>query len=185
MKIRPIHEEDLRSLWELIYGEENPEWKKWDAPYFAHKPIDFKSYYDNRESILFNSSKMVIEVNDKIIGTVNYYWEHKPSNWLESGIVIFHPDYWGNGYGTEAFALWIDHLFNSLDLVRVGATTWSGNKRMIKLGRKLGMIIEGRLRKCRYFDGQYYDSIRMGILKEEWEILKQENNYLKDILANS
>lgn len=36
------------------------------------------------------------------------------------------------------------------------------------------MIMEGRMRKCRYYNGEYYDSIRMGILREEWESRKSE-----------
>ena len=53
-------------------------------------------------------------------------------------------------------------------LVRVGLTTWSGNERMIRVAEKLGMQMEARIRKVRYYDGHYYDSIRMGILREEW-----------------
>lgn len=40
---------------------------------------------------------------------------------------------------------------------------------MIRVAEKIGMQLEGRLRKCRLYNGKYYDSIRMGILKEEWE----------------
>lgn len=46
---------------------------------------------------------------------------------------------------------------------------------MMRLGEKLGMKLEGRLRKCRLVNGKYYDSIRMGILREEWEHLKTNN----------
>ena len=68
--------------------------------------------------------------------------------------------------------LWIDHLFHSMPLVRVGYTTWSGNERMIRVGEKLGMQMEARIRKVRYYDGYYYDTIRMGILREECEQLR-------------
>ncbi|SIG03770.1 Uncharacterised protein [Mycobacteroides abscessus subsp. abscessus] len=40
---------------------------------------------------------------------------------------------------------------------------------MVKVGEKLGMTMEARLRKCRIYKGVHYDSIRMGILREEWE----------------
>ncbi|GMA51542.1 hypothetical protein GCM10025857_28990 [Alicyclobacillus contaminans] len=43
---------------------------------------------------------------DRVIGTVSYYWEHRESLWLEVGIVIYTPSYWNGGYGTEALALW-------------------------------------------------------------------------------
>lgn len=71
--------------------------------------------------------------------------------------------------GTRALKLWIGHLFATLPLVRIGFSTWSGNHRMIRVGEKLGMETEARIRKARYYEGTYYDSIRMGMLKEEWE----------------
>jgi RimJ/RimL family protein N-acetyltransferase len=63
-----------------------------------------------------------------------------------------------------------------MPLVRIGLTTWSGNQRMIRCAEKLGMKLEGRLRKCRFYNGEYYDSIRMGVLREEWENLWNNNN---------
>lgn len=79
---------------------------------------------------------------------------------------------WGKGLGTRTLKLWIDHLFNTMPLVRVGFTTWSGNERMIRVGEKLGMQLEASIRKVRYYEGNYYDSIRMGILREEWDVQK-------------
>lgn len=175
--LRKITNDDLVELYQLIYGEHNPEWKKWDAPYF---PLEYKRFDVFHEEIIkqIDSEKpcprMIIQSNNQIIGTVSYYWEHKASHWLEIGIVIFRPEFWNGGYGTEALQLWIEYLFKELPLVRVGLTTWSGNTRMIKVAEKLGMQLEGRLRKCRLYDGKYYDSIRMGILREEWYAMESE-----------
>lgn len=169
LMIRPIIEEDLHKLWELMYKDEFPEWKKWDAPYFEHKHIPFDEFVSKKERYVGQDNRWAIEVNGEVVGTVSYYWEHEPSYWLEMGIAIYTPNLWSGGYGTKALRLWIDHLFHTLPLVRVGYTTWSGNGRMIKLGEKLGMTMEARLRKCRLYNGEFYDSIRMGILREEWE----------------
>jgi RimJ/RimL family protein N-acetyltransferase len=166
--IRPPRESEGALLWELKYGEQNPEWKKWDAPYF---PLTHKSKEEFLTSYQFGENspdQWVIEAEGTVIGTVSYYWEHKPSGWLEMGITIFDPAYWNGGYGTAAFEQWITHLFDTMPIVRVGYTTWSGNKRMMRLGEKLNMTLEARMRKCRYYNGEYYDSIRMGLLREEW-----------------
>ena len=167
--IRPIETKDLIHLWKIKYKDEHPEWKKWDAPYFEHKNLTLTDFLSQKDSIVNQEDYWAIVADEKIIGTVSYYWEHEPSLWLEMGIGIYDPSYWNDGHGTTAFRLWIDHLFETLPIVRVGYTTWSGNIRMIKVGEKLGMTVEGRMRKCRVVNGEYYDSIRIGLLREEWE----------------
>ena len=82
------------------------------------------------------------------------------------GITLHQPHTWGKGIGTKVMSIWIEHLFNTLNIVRVGYTTWSGNKGMIRIGEKLGMTMEAKIRKVRYYNGCYYDSIRMGLLKK-------------------
>ena len=171
VQIRDITMDDAVELYELIYGTENPEWKQWDAPYFPLEQIQYEIFLQNLTNRVIDPNRpqgrMIIEAHSTIIGTVNYYWEHEPSNWLEVGIVIYESQYWNGGYGTESLRLWIDYLFRELPLVRVGLTTWSGNQRMMRVAEKLGMTLEGRMRKCRLYKGVYYDSIRMGVLREE------------------
>ncbi|MEG9298587.1 GNAT family protein [Mangrovibacillus sp. Mu-81] len=169
--LRQIEEDDLEILWKYIHKEPSPQWKNWDAPYFEHKQMSFEEY---KQSFLntvekTNDHQRIIEVQGNIIGTVSYYWEYEPTRWLEAGIVIYDPGYWNGGYGTDALSQWIDHLFETKEIGRVGITTWSGNERMMKAAEKIGMKLEGRMRKCRYYNGVYYDSIRMGMIREEWE----------------
>ncbi len=66
------------------------------------------------------------------------------------------------GIGRKALVPWITHLFDTLEIERVGLTTWSGNPRMVACAESIGMTLEARLRKVRYFQGQYYDSIKLG-----------------------
>jgi RimJ/RimL family protein N-acetyltransferase len=177
--LRPPTERDLPVLYQLIYGETNPEWKKFDAPYFPlaqQTYAEFQERMDKRIHFSHIPPEMIIEQDGVIIGDVSFYWEHEPTRWLEVGIVIYSPDHWSGGYGTEALTLWIDYLFQKLEIGRVGLTTWSGNPRMMRCAEKLGMKLEGRMRRCRYYNGIYYDSIRMGILREEWEQHKKALN---------
>lgn len=164
--------EDMPVLYDLIYGCDQPEWKKYDAPYF---PLDHRTYeqFLKQWGTDFTSDDLpddlIIEADGQIIGMVTYYWESKGTRWLEAGIVIYSPDYWSGGYGTDALSLWVGYLFETLAIGRVGITTWSGNPRMMRCAEKVGMQLEGRMRQCRYYEGVYYDSIRMGITREEWE----------------
>ncbi len=166
--IRPIKEDDLPRLWELIYKDDAPEWKKWDAPYFPHKAMSYEGFKLKAANWIDTDDIWTITVNGEISGTVSYYFEDTQNNWLEMGIALHEAKNWSKGLGTRALRLWMAHIFNQLPVVRVGLTTWSGNKRMIRVAEKLGMQMEGRIRKVRYYNGKYYDSIRMGILREEW-----------------
>ena len=39
---------------------------------------------------------------------------------------------------------------------------------MMKAAEKLGMQQEARIRKVRYYNHEYYDNVKYGILREEW-----------------
>lgn len=169
--IRPIQPEDLPRLWELMCKDEAPEWKKWDAPYYEYKAVPFDEFMEKAHSYVERDNFWAVEVAGVVRGIVSYYWEHEPSKWLEMGIGLHEAPSWGQGIGTRALTLWMKHLFTTMPLVRVGYTTWSGNERMIRVGEKLGMTMEARIRKVRLYNGVYYDSIRMGILREEWELI--------------
>lgn len=169
LTMRPLKKEDMQSFWELAYKDAHPEWKKWDAPYFQHQALTYDDFITKVSTQYLEQDDVYgIFADGRLIGTVSYYWEHEPSNWLEAGIIIYDSTLWNRQYGTPCFKAWITHLFDSMSLVRVGFTTWSGNRRMMRLGEKLGMTLEARLRKCRFYQGEYYDSIRYGVLREEW-----------------
>lgn len=175
VRLRNVQQDDLKTLWSLRYGEENPLWKKWDTPYSANEIMDYPTYINNEMKLrrydqkLGVFSELLIEREHQIIGSVVYYWENEPARWLEIGITIYEPRYWNGGYGTEAISLFIPYLFQNLTIERIGLTTWSGNKRMMTVAEKVGMQLEGRIRKSIYHDGIYYDSIKMGMLREEWQ----------------
>ncbi|MHA6250918.1 GNAT family N-acetyltransferase [Oceanobacillus sp. CAU 1775] len=173
LTIRPIKEKDLPRLWELIYKDEAPEWKKWDAPYFPHQSMTFENFQAKAKNWIDTDDIWAVTVNEEVCGTVSYYYEDAQKNWLEMGIVLHEAKSWSKGLGTRALQLWMKHIFSNLPVVRVGLTTWSGNKRMIRVAEKLHMQMEGRIRKVRFYEGEYYDSIRMGILREEWQEFSQ------------
>lgn len=98
------------------------------------------------------------------------YWEDgKLQQWLEFGIAIYDSKLWSKGIGKQALRLWITYLFDLYPHIqRIGYTTWSGNVGMMRVGEALGMRLEARIRKVRYTQGQYFDSIKYGILREEF-----------------
>ncbi len=106
--------------------------------------------------------------DDRLLGSVGWYWESQETDWRRIGIVLYDPAVWSGGRGTEAVALWTTYLFETTDVVRLDCATWSGNARMCRVGEKLGWTLEARFREARVVDGQRYDSVVYGVLRSEW-----------------
>lgn len=163
----------LQKIWNIGFVEENPEWKRWDGPYFDddyQKYESFEEFIKSESAFYLKDSKMCILYNNEPVGTVTYHWKDKKTKWLEIGITIYSSKAWGKGIGFKALQLWISQIFNNNpELEHIGLTTWSGNQRMINLSKKLGMKKEAQIRKVRYHNEFYYDSISYGILRSEWD----------------
>lgn len=174
--LKEPRKEDIDELYYWQYEEEEQAAKKWNGPYIENKKITKerhkKIWLEDNEILPGIPDSLTIFAKEKLIGIVTSHWVDKNTNWLETGIVIYDTDYWNGGYGSEAYKLWIEFLFKSTDLHRLGMSTWSGNLRMMKVAEKLGMIEEARIRDARIVDGTYYDAIKMGILRGEWEFYK-------------
>ena len=172
--LRQANETDIKQLYEWKYIDEHQVAKKWNAPYIEENFISFSSYQEQWLAEIFPGipAALAIIADCQAIGYTGAYWVDANTYWMETGIVIYDSAYWNGGYGTEAYRLWIDYLFHYTDLHRLGMTTWSANERMVQVAKKLGMKEEARIREARYWQGSYYDSIKMGILRKEWESLQ-------------
>lgn len=178
LEIRKCREEDVRTVWQLAY-QGDLEWMKWNGPYF-HDPVYTWSEFSKEvvPRLIGNSTRQLIVVDDLIVGIISAYWEDGDlKRWLEFGLCLYSSNQWGKQIGTQACYQWISYLFERFsEIQHVGFTTWSGNKRMMKIGEKLGMKEEARIRKVRYYNGQYFDSVKYGVLREEWRAICESSN---------
>ncbi|MBT2755414.1 GNAT family N-acetyltransferase [Mesobacillus foraminis] len=174
VQLEKITEKDLRELWELVYEKDHPEWKKWDIPCLPLMPMEYERFYDQMVNLLKQGfdRQYAIKVHSEMIGIIFYNWEQESSNSLEIGLAIYRPEYWSEEFEMDALKTWMDHLFETFSIPRIGLSTWSGNERMITVAKKLGLMIEGRIRKSRLYRSRYYDTVKLGILREEWELNK-------------
>lgn len=105
---------------------------------------------------------------DRLIGGAGFRFFNWPARHAGFGIAIGEKDCWNKGLGTEATCLLLNHAFDTLNLNRVWLDVYEFNARAVRVYEKLGFQHEGRLRQDVYRDGQYWDTLRMGILREEW-----------------
>ncbi|MCP3033066.1 GNAT family N-acetyltransferase [Halobacillus sp. A1] len=167
---------DIDELYFWKYEDKEQEAKKWNGPYIIEEKVSKEKYIEGWAQQIYPGlpAFLVIKADDKAIGYVGAYWVDENTDWLETGIVIYDKGYWDRGYGSEAYKLWIDHLFQNTELHRLGMSTWSGNTRMIKAAGKLGMKEEARIRQARRVNDQYFDAVKMGVLRKEWEELDSD-----------
>ena len=165
--LRKAVESDKQYLFDLITSDE--EWTKLNGPYFPYSTPSFCEFEDGLYKKLHEGKEaLLIEFENRPVGSVSCYWENEKTRWLEAGIVIYDHNCWGNKIGRKALIPWITHLFNTREIARVGMTTWSGNPRMMACANSIGLKLEATLRKVRYHQGFYYDSVKYGVLREEW-----------------
>ncbi|MGF1885975.1 GNAT family N-acetyltransferase [Photobacterium profundum] len=165
--LRKVQKSEFELLYALITQDE--KWTKYNGPYFPYSTpskLEFESGLFKR--LCEGDKTLAVEVDGNLVGNVSYYWECESTHWLEIGIVIYDSNYWSNGIGRNALIPWINCLFDTLEIERVGLTTWSGNPRMMACAKNLGLKQEARLRKVRYHQGVYYDSVKYGVLRSEW-----------------
>ncbi len=154
------------------------EWQSLDAPYYSKVALDQipDAVAKKREEIEqpppTPRRTLVIAdaASDQLIGMVSWYWISEETDWLAQGIVIYDPAYWRRGIGYEALGVWGQYLFDAMPhIIRLDLRTWSGNAGMQALASKLGYVEEARFRKARIVNGEYFDGLGFGILREEWD----------------
>ena len=78
------------------------------------------------------------------------------------------PQYWGQGFATEAARAIVQFGFTQLRPHRISAWCIAENAGSVRVLEKLGMRQEGRLREKEYFKGRWWDTLLFAVLDYEW-----------------
>lgn len=73
-----------------------------------------------------------------------------------------------NGYAKEASLLLFDYGFKELNLHKIWTEIYEYDDKKINLYEDIGFKEDGRLRDNNYYNGQWWDSIMLSILKNEY-----------------
>lgn len=140
---------------------------------YPHTLHDTESFLNIMIEGRSNMKGFVIAHRDteEYIGQLDLIKIDWPNRIASIGIVIGTKENLGKGYGAEAIKILQDFAFNKLNLLKLELEVRAYNERAISCYKKCGFIEEGRIRENFYVDGKYTDTIRMGILRREWEAL--------------
>ncbi len=100
-----------------------------------------------------------------LLGAAGLVFNHEFDN-AELGYCIGKP-FWGNGYAGEAAQALVLHGFDQLNLYRIHAHHFAGNKASGKVLENCGMVREGVLIQHIKKWGRYHDIILYGMLNPQ------------------
>lgn len=171
--LRPVAPEDEEFLWRWMHGTPDPEWKRWDGPYFHAADDgapDRDAFAAAHARAVADPHRRVVTVDGEPVGLVTRY-EEPPADdgWWELGILLFDPARWGRGIGRRALTAWTAATFIETAAHLITLTTWSGNERMVASAQRAGYTPVGRVPEARAWDGRRWDSVRLGLLRSDWE----------------
>ena len=109
---------------------------------------------------------------DRLVGTCAFSQLDGDNGSALYHITIGETDAWGQGYGTEATQLMLDHAFGTLGLHRIALFVFEFNERAIRTYKRCGFVVEGRSRESIFRDGQWWDEIAMSVLESDWRRLR-------------
>jgi len=110
---------------------------------------------------------VVLSATGIVIGDVMLFWRSWEHREGEVGY-IFHPDYGGQGYATEAAEMMLRLGFETLGLHRVVGRLDARNTASARVLERLGMRREAHFVQNEFIKGEWTDEIVYAILEDEW-----------------
>ncbi|MGI6782329.1 MAG: GNAT family N-acetyltransferase [Acholeplasmataceae bacterium] len=186
IKLRQFKESDIDDVirWMTI----DTEWFNWDAPWEDSSNFNPKTYKKEKLKKLRNQKevpnfyhRLEIEVLDTLehIGWVSSYYIDdnyqfiSNQGYLTIGIDICHPKHRKQGFGTEAWVLYIDYAL-SKGYQQIYTQTWSGNYLVQALIEKLGFELINVNKNYQIVNDKYVDGYTYLLNINKFEKIKQE-----------
>ena len=167
----------LRLLEESDAGEEYVGWlndyevtRYMETGKFPSTPETIHKYLERfQDSTTDLAFAIVDRETDQHIGNItlnNINWIHRTA---DTGLMIGRKELWGKGYAFEAWSLIIEYAFQRLRLRKIIAGAVIDNVASIVTLEKLGFKLEGTFRQQVLVEGEYRDTVRFGLLREEFD----------------
>ena len=106
----------------------------------------------------------VVEVGGAVAGAAFLHSVREVDRKATFAIGMFAPRFTGQGVGTEATGLVLDHAFGTMGLHRVTLRVLSFNAAAIACYARAGFLVEGRERESCRMGEQWFDDVIMGVL---------------------
>lgn len=168
--LRPFTPEDFDAVYEL---QSRPDVTR-------YLPFDTRDRVEARKSLEMKIGSAVLDTEGgalslavllpqtgTVIGDVLLFWRSREHRQGEIGYV-FHPDYGGKGYATEAAEEMLRLGFQGLGLHRMFGRIDARNTASARVLERLGMRREAHFVQNEFAKGEWSDEVVYALLEEEW-----------------
>lgn len=166
--LREIRERDCHDMFEyaqLSYVGPNAGWEPHRT--LSHTKEVIRMFNNKPRYGQLGVFAIILKSNLKMIGTVELH-TYTPHFKAELGYTI-NPEYWGNGYATEASRKILEWGFTELGLKRIECSSFPDNLRSQRVCEKLGFKFECIRKKGYYsYDGIIYDLVCYSMTDDEF-----------------
>lgn len=176
-RISPYLEGERIYLREVCLADVNDDYYRWmnDANVTKYTESRFSS--NDMDSLRENVQQklkdcnsfflaVVLKDTEQHIGNIKLGpidWDHRLA---DVGILIGNRNSWGKGHATEAIGLVVKFAFRELKLHKLTAGYYAANKGSEKAFFKNGFVVEGVRSRHRLCEGNYMDTVILGLLNE-------------------
>ena len=116
----------------------------------------------------------IIVFNGQDVGLVNLYDinnDHQRAYWA---LYLNSVEFQGKGIGAFVEFLMLDYAFGELKLNKLNCEVLGFNKHAMQIHKRFGFVNEGTFRKHILREDGYHDVFSFGILKEEWDLKRND-----------
>ena len=119
---------------------------------------------------------MELKLTHEQVGSIGYtVLSDTPNGKIVGAGYFIYPEFWNEGYTTEAFKKVLEFAFVQNNVYRVNAGCLEENIGSERVMQKCGLIKETQLVDCEWHDGNWKTRCEYRLLKHEWEdIIKNE-----------
>jgi RimJ/RimL family protein N-acetyltransferase len=150
-------DDQARSLYSIPFPQSAEAARQWAQQEAMRKPDG-------------DAFRLVIEnVQGEVVGDLTTHDCDARVGTFSYGISI-RRDQRRQGYAAEAIALVLRYFFQELRYQKVTVSVYSFNEASARLHESLGFILEGRLRRTVYTNGQHIDELIYGLTAEEFGV---------------
>lgn len=169
LHLSPAMVEDAERMLRALNPESTKNLQFFTEPVSLEKQQGYlRKVCGNMEEELFLIERVA---DGQLIGTVGLHEIDPHNHNARLGLLIFNPTDRGQGFGTEAIALILQHAFTHHRCRKVYLKVFTENAIRVNHYTKLGFLLEGVFRQEYCLDGEYKDMLRMAIFSEDFERL--------------